>query len=247
MKRCKFALALTIFCLLVPLYASAKITFVTTDVLTTSYSNPAEFQLNVWVETRDSARIHPPDYISSIELEDPTGTIWPIDPIANWDEDGKEFWFGIKQSQFDGGVIPSGVYKFRVTDKTGKVITTTDVLSKADQPLPVPVITTPAAGEEIMTTTPDIRWTAGGLCKKFRITIDRVIGHCDCDNQTYYAAVWDWSDSVWTSVKYISIPKGILRPGASYRVRIEARYDYNDTDKRSRSDWGFFTVSPTAQ
>ena len=243
-KVLSLTIFVVIFALIHPGNASARIMMAWTDVWTTNYSDPANFQLNVWIETKDDVESHPPNYVSSIDLEDPNGTIWSFDPLLGWYDQDKGFFFSISQSSFPGGTIPSGLYKITITDDRGFSFTTRDQVLDANTPLSIPVITMPTADEVLTTATPLIRWTSTAQSKKFRVQLDEVVGYCPDDGNLYYWPIWETRDRKWTMNKFMRIPKGVLRPGGFYRIRIEGRFDFNDTDKRSRSDWVHFSIAP---
>ena len=229
------------FAVTIPNYVSARINWVRSDVLTTNYSN--DFQLNIWVEVKDDVLTHSPDYVSSIEITDPNDQVYLIDNpgLYYWDDSSKDFNFTFRRTDIPGGAFLSGEYKIKVTDTKGNEITTSNTLKNADTPLPIPQIRIPDEGEVLMTTTPVIRWAIGTVHKRFRITIDRSYGGGS------FWPVWDWRNSIWTMNKFIKIPKGVLKPGNSYRIRVEGRANYLVTSKRGRSDWRYFSIDSSAQ
>ena len=100
--------------------------------------------------------------------------------------------------------------------------------------LDVPVITFPAEGAELG-PTPLFRWDFVPGAKYYRIWLrDDSAG--------------EWVYCSWqglrrhTNLTKFQMPLHVLKPNKSYSLRIEARTDDLDLDKRSRCDWLHFTT-----
>lgn len=231
MKRKTWSIVLIVTGLVVlASVAQAKMIMIKPYVFTGS--TPAGQTLDVSIEVFADSESHPPNYVQSITLISPTGANITIDPVAAWDEVLKQYFVSLPGSTF-GGVIPSGTYSVRVTDAAGS-ITIPDVVSAAF--LPIPVVTSPAIGATVTNMAPTFSWQYVTGARFYRVHLYDML-----DGQWIYSNAE--GHKLETSRASAVIPKGVLKPGRSYRMRIEARYDFPDLDKRSRNNWVNFTTS----
>ena len=189
--------------------------------------------LDVWIEAQSETESHPPDFIQTISIVAPDGTHLSLDPSEDWDATASEGFFErFEASDFDGNVIPGGLFRCTVTDTDSKSFFVNDwVIANF---LPVATITMPTDNS----TTGKVQWimwTWPSGATHFRIHLY---------NETWGEAIYGWPPQVkkHTNRNQFLIPKGILKSGFTYRVQIEARSTMQDMDQRSRSDWITFTV-----
>ena len=210
--------------------AWAEIHSMVFNAWTTNYTDHQE--MNFYIDISDTLA-KPPIAVSSLMVQAPDGTIFDMTDHT-WHEFDKYFWYSARPEDFDTGVIPSGRYYARVIDRWGNQIINYDDVQVGF--LDPPVLTNPTEGSTVG-LTPTITWTAVPGALRYRIIL-------------YYGGHTSRGDPIyWYSynVKFVyrttfPIPKGVLRPGTSYLIRIEARDTDKDLEKRSRSDWvQFFT------
>ena len=177
---------------------------------------------------------HPPNYIKEITVTIPGGQTFSIDPDKDWSHVDRAYFKAFSEADFTntGGKIPSGTYQARVVPTSGAAITETDDIQAVF--LGVATITYPTAGTTVTDNTPRFRWNP-------------------VPGATYYdVRLWNdsWNEPVYmgyinyfaTDLTYADFPKGILKPGLDYRLRIEARSNSNDLDARSRTSWVQFKM-----
>ena len=216
--------------------SNAEIYQVNFDALTTNYNDPAEKQMNFWVEVFDTVKKNPPEFVDSIKITAPDGTVLNMDPVHNWLHFDGGYWSGLFEGDYVGPVpFVGGNYKCEVIGKEGVKITKSDYVNGSF--LPTTSINNLSDGAVDVSLTPTIKW-------------DRVIGA-----NHYRLLLWDetwneprywfWHKRAFTDKIKWEFPPGVLQIGHSYSIRIEARSNLQDLDKRSRSDWIFFTTTST--
>ena len=134
-------------------------------------------------------------------------------------------------SDFVSGDIPGGTYVIEVCANDGTVLKYQDKIDGSF--LDISTIKSPSPGETGVGATPTIRWTKVSRARYYRIWL--------LDEN--WNSIYDYKrllEVIGTSVK---LPKGNLKPGKTYHMRIEARNDYQDIDKRSRTSWIVFTTA----
>lgn len=194
-------------------------------------NNPGGTSLDLYVEVFNDNATHPPNYVTAISLVSPDGATLDINPLTSWDEVHKHFYASFANAVF-GGTIPAGIYKVTVTDATGKITLTDDVNATI---LPLAVVTTPIGGSTIPSGVYTFSWGRVTGAKYYRVHLyDISRGEFIYSNAP--------GQRIDTALTIYTIPKGVLQPGRQYRMRIEARTDFPDMDKRSQSLWiNFFT------
>lgn len=202
-----------------------------TDVFTTSY--PDRQYLNVWIEVHDTEYKNTPENISSIEVEAPDGSIFPLTVVDHWQPLDKGFWCGFTADDFPSRTIPAGQYIITVVPKKGYTISKTDFIDATF--LPVPEVTFPVEGA-VIGNNPTFRWNPVSGATHYRVQLWN-----ESWNEPVY---WYFGNNskVYTELPGFMVPSYQLKPNTNYRLRIEARFDNNDTDKRSRSDWITFST-----
>jgi hypothetical protein len=188
--------------------------------------------LEVYVEAQSETDFHPPDYIQTISIDAPDGTQLSLDPTEDWDPTSTSSYFKrFVASDFDGDVIPGGLYQCTVTDIDSKSFFINDWVPANF--LQVATITTPTDNS----TTGKVQWimwTWPTGATHFRIYLY---------NESWGEPIYGWTPiKKYTNRNQFLIPKGVLKSGITYKVRIEARSNMQDLDQRSRSDWITFTV-----
>lgn len=216
--------------------SNAEIYRVYFDAFTTNYNDPAEKQMNFWVEVLDTEKKNPPEFVDSIKITAPDGTVLNIDPLHNWLPFDDGYWARLMDGDYVGSVpFVGGNYKCEVTGKAGIKITKIDNVNGSF--LPTPSITNLSDGDVNVSLTPIIRWGRVIGAKRYRILL--------WDETWNEPRYWFWKKVVYTDKPKWKFPPGVLQLGHDYTIRIEARAGSQDTDKRSRSDWIFFTTTST--
>ena len=230
-----FTLTVMVFWALImlPTASYAVIYKVWFDVWTTNYTDRDERQMNFWVEVYDTVKENPPDFVTSIKITAPDGTVLNLDPVHNWFPYDKGYWDRLYKGDYAARPFASGTYKCDVTGKGGTRITKTDyVWGRFLHP---PTIIYPADGATNVELTPTIKWTKVAGAKYYRILL--------WDESWNEPRYWFWRKKAFTDNLYFKIPKGELKLGNEYRLRVEARSGDQDMDQRSRSDWIYFTAT----
>jgi len=199
--------------------------------------------LNAYTEGRDDSirfiidvvdRVtHPPNRVTSIIITAPDGTVFDQMGDFIWLNQDTAFYLANKYAEdFDGGVIPDGLYTVNVQDKNGNTFTATD--NVIVNFLAKPVITSPGDGSTLSSLTPTLKWTAVSGAEAYRIHLW---------NENWNDAVWWWyGKRKYCNLNKLKIPKGILWSGYNYRLQIQARDSLKDTDNRASSDQIYFTA-----
>jgi hypothetical protein len=223
---------------MVPTASYAAIYKVWFNAWTTNYTDPAESQMNFWVEVFDTVKKNPPTFVATIKITAPDGTtVLNLDPVQDWMPYDKGYWGRLYAGDYDADEIAKGIYKCEVTDEGAKTITKTDVVKSNLLFLDPPTVTYPTDGATNVELMPKIKWNRVAKAKYYRILL--------WDESWDEPRYWFWEKKAFTDSKYFEIPKGELKLGNEYRLRIEARSGDQDMDKRSRSDWINFTVTTT--
>ena len=220
--------------IIVPTASYAVIYKVWFDAWTTNYSDPAEKQMNFWIEVYDTVKENPPDFVASIKITAPDGTELNLDPVHDWFPYDKGYWNKLYAGDYDVDPFATGAYKCEVTHNGGSTITKTDYVSGTF--LDPPTVTYPADGAVDVELMPTITWRRVAGAKYYRILL--------WDESWNEPRYWFWRKKAFTDRLYFKIPNGELKLGNQYRLRVEARSNDQDMDKRSRSDWIYFTVTP---
>jgi hypothetical protein len=202
------------------------------NAFTTNYTDRS--RMDFWISISDTLA-RPPIAVSSLVVLAPDGTIFDM-TNHTWQEFTKGFWYSARPEQFPSGTIPSGTYYAVVWDLWGNQIINYDDVQVGF--LDPPVLTNPTEGSTVG-LTPAITWTAVPGALRYRIIL-QYGDHTSRGDPIY------WYDY---NVKYVyrtsfPITKGVLKPGQSYLIRIEARDADKDTEKRSRCDWVQFYTAP---
>ena len=212
--------------------SNAEIYRVYFDAFTTNYNPPAEQEMCFWVEVFDTEKKNPPEFVDSITITAPDGTVLNMDPVNNWLPFDDGYWAKLFAADY---VVPfkGGNYKCEVVGKAGIKITKPDYVNGSF--LPTPSITNLSDGAVDVSLTPTIRWGRVVGAKRYRILL--------WDETWNEPRYWFWKKVLFTDTPKWEFPPGVLQLGHNYSIRIEARAGQQDTDKRSRSDWVFFTTT----
>ena len=194
--------------------------------------NVKQMQFSVTVTLNPAG--HPPNYIKEITVTVPGGQTFPIDPDKDWSHIDRAYYRTVSEADFTntGGKIPSGTYRARVVPTSGVAITETDDVQAVF--LNVAEITYPTAGTTVTDNTPRFRWNSVTGATFYDVRLWN-----DSWNEPVHISYVNWFATDHT---YADIPKGILKPGLNYRLRIEARSSSTDLDARSRTSWLNFTM-----
>lgn len=215
-------------CLLIAGPASAEMQNVNFDVKTTANGDQSK-RVDFWVKVEDSTSGRQPDFVKSIKVTAPGGTVINIDPVWDYDPYFKEYYKSVGESNFTDAMIPKGTYSVEVVDIGNKLMSQSDNIDATF--LPLPVITQPTA-DAVVGPTPLLRWRNLTAAKVYRIFL-----YNESWNQWVYEGLKTQSNS-------FQIPLGDLKPNCYYSLRIDARSAAQDVDKRSRTNWlGFSTQS----
>jgi imidazolonepropionase-like amidohydrolase len=174
-----------------------------------------------------------PDDIESVTVTGPQGDL----PIGKkdfiWLPQFKEFWCSIP------GSSAVGTYTFSVTGAgmTGKA---TDFQSvNRTLPIPFPEYFSPTNEEILSSRTPTFSWEAIEFSDTpifYRLTI----WEANSDKRVYATG------RIRNMLSH-TVPEGTLKPGASYRWRVEAgdSPDWLEVQNGSNSKWQFFSMAET--
>ena len=225
---------LILFSLAAP--ASADITDLSANAYTDNRESGSQ-QLYIWVSF-EHTRLRSPDAISMLRVIAPDRTIINLVDGA-WEEYWKGFGAYLQPADFDTGIIPSGNYRFQVREKGSAQHITIDDNVNANTFLPPPSVTSPSAGEQVGSLNPTITWTPVAGAKHYRLELNN-----DSWGEPLYGQGRNLN-IIGGSTSF-TIPKGVLRPGFDYSVRIRARdaVGWSEMDKQSRSNWVNFTTAP---
>jgi hypothetical protein len=215
--------------------AQAGLTRLNLDVFTTNYPEPPPTptsplpELCVWIQVYDYHNYRGPDFVKSITVAAPDGSLFKLDPEKDWLQYDRIYWKAFHAADFRKSKIPGGTYKVIVVSLDGLAITESDAVSGAF--LPTPVVTPPASG---VTETTTFMWDAVAGANHYRIQL--------WNNTSNEPVYWTWDKQARTHFTSFEIPVGELKPNCEYRFRIEARSESQDMDMRSRSGWFTFTT-----
>lgn len=202
------------------------------DAWTTNYTDPNIKQLNVWISLVDTNNNNPPDFVQSIEVRAPDGSEFSLDPVKDWLPYDRGYWGRFFASDFVSQDFPSGTYSVTVTPKQGrKIIEHDHVFARWLNP---PSVIYPTDGQTNVPATPFLQWSPVAGASYYRI----LLWNEDWNEPVY----WYWDRQFRTDFNAVRLPLGDLKPNTNYRIRIEARNAVQDLDKRSRSDWIYFTT-----
>jgi len=211
----------------------AKIYNVVFEAFTTNYSDSGQKQMNFWIEVFDTVKKNPPEFVSSITVTAPDGTVLNMHPVKSWLPLDRGYWGRLYANDYIGAKsFAGGTYKCKVVGKAGATIVDTDDVARSF--LPIPKITNPSDGAGGVSKTATLRWKAVAGAKQYRVLL--------WDNSWNEPVYWFWGKRLYLDQLSWKIPLGDLQSGHSYQLRIEARASEQDTDKRSRSDWVSFKI-----
>jgi hypothetical protein len=212
--------------------AQAGLTRVVANVFTTNYTDPAQRQLSVFINVYDNHNYRGPDFVSSIRVYAPDGSEFAIHRSKDWLQYDRGYFKALYAADFSSRAIPTGTYRITVTPLVGSAITETDTLTASF--LAPPTITFPANGALGVVEMPTIRWNAVAGATNYRIYL--------WNNSWNEPVFWSWDKQIIADFTSFTVPRGELKPNCQYRLRIEARSDSLDLDRRSRSDYFTFTT-----
>lgn len=214
--------------------AQAEMSRVVFNGWTQNFSDPDQQRVALYIEVYDTVYSHPPDFVASITVKAPDGTILTIDPLKDWLTPDQGFYKPFYPENFDSQTIPSGKYTATVTPVSGTSIKESDTIEAAF--LPLATITYPNNGDLNVTATPTLTWTEVAGATHYRLLL--------WDNTWNEPVYWTFNSARNFHTEFIqhTIPKGVFKPNHEYRLRIQARSNSQDTDARSESDWVTFTT-----
>jgi hypothetical protein len=232
-RRVLAVLAAVVMAFLFAHSAQAGLIRVNLDVFTTNYPAPAQQQLNIWMPVQDIRNSNGPDFVKTITVNAPDGSVFNLHPAKDWLPYDRAYWKALYAADFIGGKIVGGTYKVTVVPLVAPgTIVETDAITGAF--LPTPVVTSPAPGATGVTATPTLSWNAVTGATYYRIQL--------WNNSWNEPVYWTWEKQARTDFTSFKIPLGELQPNCQYKFRIEARSGSQDMDMRSRSDWVTFTT-----
>ena len=203
------------------------------DAWTTNYPNVADQQVNFWITVRDSVYKHMPNYVDTIVITAPDGTVLNLDPVLDYLPYDRGYWGRLFVGDFIGGVFPTGDYTCVVT--AGNVtLTASDYVRNSF--LRPPLLIEPLDQAVDVELTPLIKWGNVPNATHFRVLLWNEDG-----NEPVY---WFWDQQMRKDIRNFRVPAGMLKPYTNYRLRIEARDSNPDLDRRSRCAWINFTTGP---
>jgi hypothetical protein len=214
--------------------AQAEMSRVVFNGWTQNFSDPDQQRVALYIEVYDTVYSHPPDFVATISVKAPDGTILTIDPLKDWSTPDQGYWKPFYAGQFDSLAIPSGKYTVTVTPVSGASIKESDTIEAAF--LPLSSITYPSNNEVNVTATPTLTWAEAVGAAHYRLLL--------WDNSWDEPIYWYFNPArnFHTEFTQHTIPKGVFKPNHQYRLRIQARANSQDTDARSESDWVTFTT-----
>lgn len=214
--------------------ARAEMSRVVFNGWTQNFSDPDQQRVALFIEVYDTVYSHPPDFVATISVKAPDGTILTIDPLKDWLTPDQGFWKSFYADDFVSLAIPSGKYTVTVTPVSGAGIKESDTILGAF--LPLSTITYPNNGDLNVAAMPTLTWTEVAGATHYRLLL--------WDNTFNEPIYWYYNSArnFHTEFTQHAIPKGVFKPNHEYRLRIQARADSQDTDARSESDWVTFTT-----
>jgi hypothetical protein len=187
-----------------------------------------------WIEAHDNEYKNPPDFVDSITITAPNKHEYPITSVAHWSYLDRGYYASLDAADLGASTFQAGTYT--VTVKSGTVtLKATDVV-KPLLFLNPPTVTYPTEGATGVVEQPTITWGAVKSAARYGIALWNTTR-----NEPLYSD-WYGMESVYTNATHFTIPKGVLKPNCSYKVRIQARSNLQDTDSRSYSKWVNFTT-----
>lgn len=190
--------------------------------------------LDVWIEIFDTERKNPPEFVKSIQVTAPDGTIFNLTTRDNWYAVDQGYFASYTAEDFESQVIPVGIYQVRVVAKLGLTINQKDYCDVTF--LDLPVITNLEAGSTVYPFHV-FRWKPVPGATYYRV----LLREAGSDNYIYGTS--SHKQKFLTSRNSCKFPTGDLKPGGHYEIQIEPRADSLDMDKRSRGDWVEFFIS----
>lgn len=180
------------------------------------------------VEVWDTELKNPPDFVESITVVAPDNSTFQITTDQHWYPHAGEHYYdaSFRPYQFKSGKIVGGTYKCAVKDVVGKSITVTDTVPSTF--LTPPVINSPTEGSTIFEPL-TVKWDRVNGAARYRINI--------WNNSRSEPVFWWWQDPLYVNDTEVTLPIGALRPNCNYRISVEARSEFYDTDQRARSKW----------
>jgi len=235
-KHLVLILAALLLMLSVQGVSQAEIYKLTFHAFTTHQPGPAgpQQRMDLQVFLEDTV-YRAPDALKSpggLVVTAPDGSTFDMSENC-WVEWGQFFFTWKFASDFSSQSIPSGLYKVTATGKNGKVLTGTDSVTVGF--MNMPVVSFPANDSTLATLTPKLQWKQVAGATHYRITLT---------NESWREPVYSNvpHHMVQTNSNYFIVPHGVLLPKCRYSLRIEARDNDKDLDRRSRSEWiTFFT------
>jgi hypothetical protein len=199
------------------------------DAWTQNETNPLYQQIQFYIQVFDSVYSRGPDFVKSITIKAPDGSLFSVDPRKDWLHTDQAYWKTLFASNFPGKKILGGTYSVTVYPNSGSGIFEAD--SVALSFLPVSNVTFPANGATGIVQTPTFTWTSVSGAYYYRLMLwDKT------NNEPVY---WTFSfgPQMRTDFNYFAVPPGVFKPNRDYTFRVEARSAAQDLDARSRSNW----------
>lgn len=188
-------------------------------------------QMQIHVQVFDTVFSRGPDFVDSITVAAPDGSVLSLHPSADYLHHENAYFRAFDASFFKKGKIPGGTYSVMVTSLSAEVKKESDWVDASF--LDRPSVTSPSPGETV-DETPTFTWTAPPGATYYRLWL--------WDTSVNEPVYWWFSQQLRTDATSVTIPRGALKPNRQYSVRVEARSDTLDMDKRSRSVWVNFST-----
>jgi hypothetical protein len=212
--------------------SQAEMVRVICNAWTNNFTDPNNQNMQIQVYVTDSKFSRAPDFVKSITVKAPDGTLLGIHPTKDWLHLDNSYQKNLYASDFPGKKILGGRYWVTVTPISGLAITEYDDVPATF--LLTSSVTFPANGATGVIATPKLTWTAPAGATYYRLRL--------WDNSMNEPVYWWFGQEMRTDLNFFNVPPGVLQPNRQYKFRIEARASSSDLDMRSNSDWVTFTT-----
>ena len=187
--------------------------------------------VNVNIQVSDSLT-RPYDAVQSLTVTGPEPDAIPVNLTENWNEGAQAYTYGYPALPADA--VPAGTYTAVVVGKDAGPTTITQTATINGTFLNIPVITAPAGGSTINLLNPVIiTWNAVAGAQYYNLFIQ----------QTSTSAP-QWSATYPVYRTSYTVPAGILKPGATYKINLNAFDSDKLMTKQSQSLDVIFTTAP---
>jgi hypothetical protein len=188
---------------------------------------PGTKWLNVNIQVSDSVK-RPYDAVQSLTVTGPEPDAIPVNLTENWNEGAQAYTWGSPPLAAD---VP-GTYTAEVVGNDANQSTITQTATINGTFLNIPVITAPLTGATEISLTPTITWNAVTGAQYYNLFIQQT-----SPSQPQWSATYPVYRTSFT------VPAGILKPGATYKINLNAFDSDKLMTKQSQSlDVIFYTA-----